>query len=211
MIGEADRLLQIVGDEQHADALALDQLGDVADDAGAHDGVQGGERLVHQDELRPHRQDLRERHALALAAAEMAREAILEAGEPEPVKPLVGLRARSCALDAAEGQPEGDVLACRLPRQQGVVLEEDANLRSFELAFDPARRGSLETDDGAQQARLAGARRSDEAYELALLELDICAFQDRLTAVGQRQVGDAQGASSRRSTCRAARTCCRRL
>src|SRR5262249_24762783 len=122
VIGQSDRLFQVVGDEQHADALALDQLGDVADDAGTHDGVEGGERLVHQNELGPHRQDLRDRHALALAAAEMAREAVLEAGEPEPGEPLVGLRARLRALEAVEGQPEGDVLARRPPRQQRVVL-----------------------------------------------------------------------------------------
>ena len=73
-VGQADRLFEIVGDEQHADALPLDQRGDVLDDAGAHDRVERGERLVHQQELRLHRQHLRERDALALAAAEMARD-----------------------------------------------------------------------------------------------------------------------------------------
>ena len=44
------------------------------------------------------RKHLRERDAFALAAAEMARKAMTEAGEPEPAEPHVGLRERArCA------------------------------------------------------------------------------------------------------------------
>jgi hypothetical protein len=39
-VGEADRLFEIVGDEQDADALPFDQRGDVLDDAGANDSVE---------------------------------------------------------------------------------------------------------------------------------------------------------------------------
>ena len=56
-------------------------------DAGAHDGVQRGEGLVHQNKLRPHRQHLRQRYALALPAAEMPRIPVAEACEAEPVEP----------------------------------------------------------------------------------------------------------------------------
>ena len=46
-------------------------------------------------------------------------------------------------------------------------------------------------------------------YELAVLDFDACAFEDRLCAIGNRQVTDAQF-SLRRSWCRAARTRSRR-
>src|ERR671924_726000 len=81
VIRETDRLFEVVGDEQHGDALALDQRCDVLNDARAHNSVERGEGLVHQEQLRLSRQHLRERDALSLAAAEMPWEAMPEAGE----------------------------------------------------------------------------------------------------------------------------------
>ena len=127
-VGQADRLLEVVGDQQHADAFAFDQLDHVLDDAGAHDGVERGERLVHQQELRFHRQHLRERDALALPAAEVARKAIAETGEAEPPEPLVGLRPAPRRAPRREVETERDVVTRGLPRQQRVVLEQHADL-----------------------------------------------------------------------------------
>src|SRR5919201_799682 len=81
VIRETDRLFEVVGDEQHADTLARDQRRDVLNDAHAHNGVERGEGLVHQEQLRLSHEHLRERDALSLAAAEMPWEAMPEAGE----------------------------------------------------------------------------------------------------------------------------------
>ena len=86
-VGEADRLFEIVGDEQDADALPFDQRGDVLDDAGANDSVERSKWLVHQQEFRLHRQHLGNGDALALSAAEMAGKPLAETAEakaPEP-------------------------------------------------------------------------------------------------------------------------------
>ena len=50
----------------------------------------------------------------------------------------------------------------------------------------------LQPDDGAQHARLARARRPDEAHEPAVADVEARAFEDRLAAVGNRQIADAQ-------------------
>src|SRR5262249_56148515 len=83
-VGEAQRLLEIVRHEQHADALALDEIDEVLHDALPHDGIERGERLVHQQQAWPAREHLRERDALALAAAEMPR---ISPAQPPPAHP----------------------------------------------------------------------------------------------------------------------------
>ena len=132
-VGEGDRLLEIMGDQKDADPLALDQRDDVFHHAGADDRIEGGERLVHQDELGLHRQHLGERDALALAAAQVPGKPVAEAGEIQPLEPGVRLGERLAALHAIEGEAERDIVARRLPRQQGVVLEQDADLRARQI------------------------------------------------------------------------------
>src|SRR5215472_14608472 len=56
LVGKADRLFEIVRDQENADPLALDQRDHVLHHAGAHDRVERGERLVHQDQPRLHDQ-----------------------------------------------------------------------------------------------------------------------------------------------------------
>jgi hypothetical protein len=115
-IRQADRLFQIVGDQQHGDPVAFDQLRDVADNPGADDRVERGEGLVHQQQLRGQRQHLGQRDALALAAAQMTREAAAEPGETEPVEPELGVGQRPMPRPAAKTEAERDIVARRLPR-----------------------------------------------------------------------------------------------
>ena len=122
-------------------------------------------------QLRLERQHLRERHALALAAAQVPRKPVLESGKPEPRQPGVGLLERGLPLHAVEAQAERHVVARRAPRQQRVVLEQDAKLGRRDLGLDRAGERLLQSDHGAQQARLAGARRPDQADELAFANL----------------------------------------
>jgi hypothetical protein len=47
----------------------------------------------------------------------------------------------------------------------------------------------LQAHDDAQQARLAGTGRSDEADKLASADLKACAFKNRLAAaIGERDI-----------------------
>jgi hypothetical protein len=61
---------------------------------------------------------------------------LAEAGEAEPVEPGFRLRLRLAALDPVEPQAERDIVARRLPRQQRVVLEQDAELAARQLGLD---------------------------------------------------------------------------
>ena len=109
-VGEGDRLLQVMGDEQDGDALAPYQTQQVLGDAGADDGVERGEGLVHQQQARAQRQHLRNGNALALPARELPREAPAEAGEAKPGEPFLGVLERLGPRDAADAQAERDIL-----------------------------------------------------------------------------------------------------
>src|SRR5258705_7114620 len=107
-----------------------------------------------------------ESNGLARAAAEMARVAMLEAGETDAVEPIVGLHQRALARNVAEGQPKRDVVAGGAPRQQGVVLKQNADLGCCHFGLDRPGQRLLQADRGAQQARLARAGWPNEAHEL---------------------------------------------
>src|SRR5712691_11948377 len=135
----------------------------------------------------------------------MPRKAMAEAGEADPFEPEIGPFERRAAAHAVQSEAEGDVVPRRLPRQERVVLEQDGDFRGRDLGLDRSLERLLQPDHRAQETRLAGPRRSHQADELTFPDGDTCAFQHRLAAVGNRQVGDAQAASFRRSTYRATR------
>src|SRR5436189_281655 len=65
-------------------------------------------------------------------------------------------------------------------------------IASREPGLDIAGERLLQPDHRAQQARLAGAGRPDQADELPVLDSQAGAGEDRLAAIGDRQVADAQ-------------------
>ena len=72
-VGQPDRLLDAVGDEQHRGPAAQPQRLEVRAHLQAREGVERAERLVHQDHRRVVHQRADQRHALAHAAGELAR------------------------------------------------------------------------------------------------------------------------------------------
>jgi hypothetical protein len=96
---------------------------------GAQHGVERGKGLVEQQHLRLAGQRAGQRHALLLAAREVARPAVGQRRRPK-------LSSRACTRPASladsraavpGGQAEGDVLAHREVREQRVVLEQVAD------------------------------------------------------------------------------------
>ena len=122
----------------NADPLALDQRDDVLHHACAHDRIEGGEWLVHQDQPWLHGQHLCKRDTLALAAAEVTGKAIAEARKAQPLKPGLRLGERVPALHSVQCEAERHVVARRLPGQQGIVLEQQAELRACKVRLDCA-------------------------------------------------------------------------
>ena len=98
-VGQRDRLLEIVGDEQHRLAVGAPKLQQQI----AHDlpglRIERTERLVHQQDFRIADQDLRQPDALALPARQHVRIAVGEGAETDRRQPA--LRALQRLLRAA--------------------------------------------------------------------------------------------------------------
>ena len=116
-------------------------------------GVEGAERLVHEQDVGLDGERARDGGPLAHAAADPARVVVLEAGEPgQP-------RYRAAAVAAAPrrrgrqgSEHEGDVLAQGHPGQEPVLLEDDAHPPAWRAARPPPGRRR-----GGPSPRVAGS------------------------------------------------------
>src|SRR6266478_3004647 len=94
LVGERDRLFEIVSDEEDGLPGFLPELEQLVLHDLARLHVERGERLVHQQDARIDDPALRHRDALAHAAGELMGETVLEAGETDAIDPAPGLIAR---------------------------------------------------------------------------------------------------------------------
>src|SRR5262245_10861333 len=172
-VGERDRLLEIMGDEQHRLAIGAPQIQQQV----AHDlprlRIERAERLVHQQYLGVADEHLHEAHALPLAARQHVRIARAELGEADAGEPSLRALARRRARDAGGLEPDRDVLQRGLPREQRVRLEQVAGLaveRGERHAENvDAARGRRDQPGGdVEQRRLTAAGRADDGHELAV-------------------------------------------
>ena len=167
----------VVGDEQRRRARLVEDGADVLRQALAQVGVEAGERLVEQQQLRLRRQRARQRHALLLAAGELMRRTPRRMRQADALQHLLHARFALGARQMADA--EGNVVAHVQVREQGVVLEHHADAARLGLdmrvrigqhaavhahaacgqPFEPGHR--------AQQRGLAAARRADQHADLA--------------------------------------------
>ena len=87
-VGDRERLVLVVGDEDDGGAGCAEHVDDLAPHARAELDVERGEGLVEQDERRMGGERAGERDPLALPAREMVRQPLLEAGEPDELEQL---------------------------------------------------------------------------------------------------------------------------
>ena len=92
-VGDEHRLGDRVGDEQHGGRQRLAQPGQQVAHVGAGDLVEGGERLVHQQQRRAERHRPHEGDALLHAARQLVRVGVGEVGEADLGEQLGGVRA----------------------------------------------------------------------------------------------------------------------
>ena len=175
LVGEGERLLLVVGYEDRGHAgLALDAL-QLEAHLGAQLGVEIGQRLVEQEHFGPDHQGAGQGHPLLLAAGKLARIAPGEVGQSDEIDRLGDARRGLAARNPAPPQAEGDVVEHRHEGEQGVVLEDDAEIA-------PPRRQGIdrlaadahfpfverrEAGDQAQGRRLAAAAWAEQAGEAA--------------------------------------------
>src|SRR5207248_3309149 len=171
-IGERDRFLEVVGDEDHRCRRRGPERQELVLHRRPRLHVERRERFVHKQNARTVDQALGEADALAHAARQLMRVAILEAGQPNPGDPLprpgAGIAARRAVVPGA-GR---DVLQDGLPGEDGIALENVAHAIGDALdraAFDPdlAVAGGLEARNQRERGRFAAAGGPDHGAELA--------------------------------------------
>src|SRR5437667_7093890 len=184
LVAERPDHAEVVADEHIGEAVARLELAQQVDELCLYRHVEGGGRLVEDEEARLEREGPGDRDPLPLAARELVRVAVAGLGvEPDlpegPLdqRPLFGGRA-----EPVDAQP----LPHDLPDRQGRgeraewVLEDDLHLpperpqhsrgKPFDLAaaeLDPAP-APEEPEQGEAEGRLAGAALADDPERVPL-------------------------------------------
>ncbi len=193
LVGDGERLVLVVRDQDRGGAGALDDVAHLARELFAQLDVEVRERLVEQQQVGLRRQRARQRDALLLSARQLVRILVPVAGEPDDLDALG--RAPHALGAGAAVQPEGDVVGDGEMREQGVVLEHHADAallrghgqvaRRDHLAGDAdlAARHRLEAGDAAQDGGLAAARGAEQAADVAARERERQPAHDLVLAV----------------------------
>ena len=122
----------------------------------------------------------RHRYALLLPTGELARISSFVARQPNQGQYGLSLRGDLRLVHLAHLQREGDVLSDRHVREEGVVLENHADVATVRrhrrnrifININFARGRDLEASQHHQRRRLAGTRRSQERNELARSDVE---------------------------------------
>ena len=177
-VAEQDGLVDVVGDEDDGLAeVALEALELLLERAAA-DGVDGAERLVHQQHGRVGGERAGDPDALLLAARELARVAVRHVLlEPDELDQLERAGALALAVPAEQPRDGGDVVGDRAVREQPGLLDDVADpppeLVHGHLAdvlaveLDRAAGGLDQAVDHPQRGRLPAARRAQQHGDLA--------------------------------------------
>ena len=146
---------------------------------GAHLAVEGGERLVEQQQARALDDGAGECHPLALAAAELGRPTLREAGETNRVEDFPHAAIHLGFAHPLRLEAVGDVRLDAHVREEGVRLKHHIHRalvgwhRSEVDAVeqDVARGRRLKAGDRSQQRALATSGGSEQREELVIGDL----------------------------------------
>src|ERR1700683_2004368 len=129
-IAQTGGFADVVGDENNGLAgLAPDAFELVVKEiAGLR--IESGERLVHQKNVRLHRERASQGHALAHAAGKLVDVAIGELRELNELQEVARAPGELCLGSALHTQAEFDVLADGEPRKKAVVLKNEDAIRA---------------------------------------------------------------------------------
>ena len=151
---EAGHLLQRMAHEQDRDAGLVAEPVEIGEDLGLAGLVQGGQRLVQQQQARAGQQRPADRHALPLAAREHAGPPLQQRADAQQARPP----RRGCRAAAVAGEPAAveQVATHGEVREQPGVLEDIADAPPMAGHVDPVRgveqRLAIEDDPAARRA-----------------------------------------------------------
>jgi hypothetical protein len=194
--GHRHRFDLIVRDVHERGADPLVQLDELGPGAGPHRGVEVGQGLVHQEDLRLAHDGASQRHPLPLPTRELCRLALEQRRDAHDLVP-------PCRpTNPSRHERKLDIPAHRHVGIQRVALEDHRHISILRIHVvhdaiadrDRARGGRVEAGDQAQCSRLAAARRTEEHQELAILDGEVERIdRDDLT----ESFGDLREADSR--------------
>ena len=167
-----------MGDKEEGDAHLLLKLGQFAAHGLAQLSVQGGERLIQEQQAGPPYQSPRQGDPLLLTARELMRAAVTQSAQLHDGEGLLHAPPPFWGGNAVHLEAKGDVLGDAHMRKESIGLEDHAHgphvRRNADhiLAIDQDSPGvrTLKTRQETQQGGLAAARRSEQREELALLD-----------------------------------------
>ena len=169
-IGEVERLLDVVRDEEDRGRLGGVDLQEQVVHTQPGEGVECAEGLVEQQHAGVPRQSAREGGTLGHSSRHLARALPCRVLEADEVQQLFDAFA-SLTPGRPSRESEFDVLGEGPPRQQPRLLEGDCGAlvgvgdgRAAEL--DPAAARSIQTADQSEKSGLATARRADDGDDL---------------------------------------------
>ena len=185
------RLVLVVGDVHHGDPEVAVDAADLVLQLLAKAAVEGAEGLVHQDQVRLEHEGARDGHALLLAARQLSGPPLLQAFQPYELEGAADAGAPVFWGEAAHLEGEGEVVAHRHVREEGVVLEHHADAAAAGRQVvhraagdaDDAGGGRLEPGQHHQAGCLARSGGPEQGEELALGNLQVEVAHDQGTAV----------------------------
>ncbi len=170
-VGERERLVDVVGNEQHGRPIAPEDVEQMILLRLAGQRVERAERLVHQQELGPRHQRPGERGALRHAARQLLRQRVGERGETDALDRRAHARG---ALDHGHvPQAETDIARDGEPRHQARLLEHHRDLVTGSVDRPAVEQRAaavrpVEAGEQAQEGALAAAARAEHGDQLAL-------------------------------------------
>src|SRR3984957_7720107 len=199
-VGHGQRLLLVMGDHHGRQFQLALQLADFHPHVLTQLGVEIGQGLIEQQHIGPEHQRAGQRHALLLAAGQLARQPVAELLEPHQAQDFRDLRRHLRLRHLAHFEAEGDVLGHRHVRKQRVALEYESGIAppwrqrgNIAVAEAHAAGGRFdEAGDDAQGGGLAAAGGPKQDKELAIGNIERKVVDGPEVAVGLGDAGHVQ-------------------
>lgn len=199
-VRQRDRLIEIMGDEDERAPVRLPEVEQDAVHESACVNVQRGERLIHENDFGLHDQGLCHRNALALAAGQLMRIALLESLQSDLGEPGPCLLARVRDRAALKDEPEADIVLGGLPGQQPFLLKHVAGLtvqarKRLAENTNVAGGGLQQSGDSVENGRFSAAGRPHHCNEFSFGHLEVHAFDGREVPEANHDVVQVYGKS----------------
>jgi hypothetical protein len=192
-VAEAQRLERAVGDEQNG--AALQQLCRQILEPVAGDGVERGERLVHEDDRPVLHQRAGQGYALTHAAGQLARpypDMVGEADAREERFRTPGHGAALAPRQAAQAMAEQNIVTRHEPRQQQILLRHHGDAAFQRRTVVSRRRGGTDkSGDEPHQGALAAAGRAQQRRAAPAFEMQAEAIEEQRPVITEAIDDDA--------------------